>query len=120
MCPAIFLPLNTRPGSWRLPVEPCERCATETPWLARSPLNPQRFMAPAKPLPMLVPHTSTNWPITKWPTVRPVPGSSSASSLTRNSASLALGITLALAKWPRIGLVTFFALARPTPSWTAA
>ena len=25
----------------------------------------------------------------------------------------------ALAKWPRIGLVTFFTLASPTPSWTA-
>ena len=77
-------------------------------------------MAPAKPLPMLVPQTSTYWPTTKCPTVRAVPGSSSASSLTRNSASLALGVTLALAKWPRIGLVTFFALARPIPSCTAA
>ena len=120
MWPAIFLPLNTLPGSWRLPVEPCERCESDTPWLARRPLKPQRFMAPAKPLPMLVPHTSTYWPTTKWPTDRLVPGSSRASSLTRNSASLALGVTLALAKWPRIGFVTFLALARPMPSCTAA
>ena len=49
--PAIFLFLKTRPGSWRLPVEPCERCETETPWVARRPLKPQRFIAPAKPLP---------------------------------------------------------------------
>ena len=48
-----------------------------------------------------------------------MPGSSSASSLTRNSASLALGATFALAKWPRIGLVTFLTLAVPTPICTA-
>jgi hypothetical protein len=36
--------------------------------------------------------------------------SSSASGCTRNSPSLAFGSTLALAKWPRIGFVTFFDL----------
>src|SRR5690606_17488219 len=35
--PAIFLPLNTLPGSWRWPVEPCERCDTDTPCEARRP-----------------------------------------------------------------------------------
>ena len=69
-------------------------------------------MAPAKPLPIETPVTSTNWPATKWPTWISAPTSSSASSSTRNSPTFAFGSTLALAKWPRIGLVTFLALAR--------
>ena len=65
MCPAIFLFLNTRPGSWRLPVEPCERCDSDTPWVARRPPKFQRFMAPAKPLPWVTPEMSTIWPAMK-------------------------------------------------------
>jgi hypothetical protein len=49
MWPAIFLPLKTLPGSWLEPVEPCERCETDTPWVARRPPKLCRFMAPAKP-----------------------------------------------------------------------
>src|SRR5699024_9197227 len=41
------------------------------------------------------------------------------SLLTRNSATRRLGSTFALAKWPRIGCVVFFALAAPAPSCTA-
>ena len=62
MWPAIFLPLNTLPGSWHWPVEPCERWLIDTPWLARSPRKLCRFIAPAKPLPMETPETSTNCP----------------------------------------------------------
>ena len=40
ICPAIFLPLNTLPGSWRCPVEPWLRWLTDTPWLARKPPKP--------------------------------------------------------------------------------
>jgi hypothetical protein len=47
------------------------------------------------------------------------PTSSTASGATRNSASLRFGSTFAFAKWPRIGLPTFFTFALPTPSWTA-
>ena len=64
-CPAIFLFLNVLPGSCLPPVEPCDRCEIDTPCVARKPLKFQRFMAPAKPLPVLVPVTSTNWPTTK-------------------------------------------------------
>ena len=46
-------------------VEPIERCEIDTPWLARSPWKFQRFMPPAKPLPVEVPVTSTYWPTTK-------------------------------------------------------
>ena len=62
MCPAIFLPLNTLPGSWHWPVEPCERWLIDTPCEARSPWKLCRFMAPAKPLPIETPETSTNCP----------------------------------------------------------
>ena len=44
MWPAIFLPLNTRPGSWRLPVEPWLRCETDTPCEARRPPKLCRFI----------------------------------------------------------------------------
>ena len=60
--PAIFLFLKVLPGSWRCPVEPWLRCETETPWVARKPPKLCRFIPPAKPLPMLVPTTSTCCP----------------------------------------------------------
>jgi hypothetical protein len=66
-----------------------------------------------------VPVTSTNWPATKWPAVISCPTSSRRVGLTRNSPTLRFGSTFALAKWPRIGLVTFFGLALPAPSCTA-
>ena len=53
--PGIFLFLKTLPGSWRLPVEPMERWLTDTPCVARKPAKFQRFMPPAKPLPIEVP-----------------------------------------------------------------
>src|ERR1044071_7553653 len=117
--PAIFLFLKVLPGSWRCPVEPWLRCETETPWVARNPLKLCRFIAPAKPLPMLVPVTSTYCPGRKCAAVISAPTSTSASSETRNSARRAFGSTLALAKWPRCGFVTFLTLAVPTPSWSA-
>src|SRR5215510_7210964 len=98
MWPAIFLFLKVLPGSWRPPVEPCERCEIETPWLARSPARFQRFIGPAQPLPVEVPVTSTNCPTTKWSAVISAPTGISSFSCTRNSASLRLGSTLAAAK----------------------
>ena len=117
--PAIFLPLNTLPGSWRWPVEPCERCDTDTPWVASRPRKFQRFMPPANPLPMVVPVMSTNWPGMKWAADSSTPTSRTFSGATRNSASFFLGSTLALAKVVRCALATFFTLAAPAPSWKA-
>ena len=62
MWPAIFLPLNTLPGSWHWPVEPWLRWLIDTPCDARRPPKLCRFMPPAKPLPIEVPAMSTNWP----------------------------------------------------------
>ena len=111
--PAIFLPSKVLPGSWRWPVEPWARWVTELPWLARWPRKFQRFIEPAKPLPIEVPVTSTNWPGTKWSAVIVAPTGIMSSSATRNSTSLRFGSTLATAKWPRCALVVFLTLAQP-------
>src|SRR5690606_6024524 len=72
--PAIRLPLNTRPGVAAPPMEPGARCVAWLPWLAPWPAKPCRFMTPAKPLPLLVPVTSTTAPsentsaVISWPT----------------------------------------------------
>ena len=92
--PGIFLFLKVLPGSWRPPVEPIERCETDTPCVARRPPKFQRFMPPAKPLPVEMPVTSTNWPGMKWSAVISAPTGMTASSETRNSASLLLRLDL--------------------------
>src|SRR6185312_1063825 len=117
--PAIFLPLNTLPGSCRWPVEPCERCDTDTPCVARRPWKFQRFIPPAKPLPIEVPVTSTSWPSTKWSACSCAPTSMRFSASTRNSATWRFGSTLATANWPRSALVVFFTLACPAPNCSA-
>ena len=50
MWPAIFLFFQVLPGSWRPPVEPCERCETDTPWVARRPPKFQRFIGAGETL----------------------------------------------------------------------
>src|SRR5262249_1119840 len=73
--PAIRTALNTRPGGAQPPMEPGEGCLRCTPCEARRPWKPCRFMTPAKPLPLLVPVTSTSSPaanssgLSSWPTV---------------------------------------------------
>ena len=62
MWPDMCLPGNTRPGVWRWPMEPGERCDSEVPWEAGPPAKLWRLIVPAKPLPMVVPVTSTIWP----------------------------------------------------------
>jgi hypothetical protein len=48
-----------------MPMEPAELCDTELPWEARLEEKLCRMMAPAKPLPIEVPLTSTFWPTLK-------------------------------------------------------
>ena len=62
MWPDMRLPGNTRPGVWRWPIEPGARCTTEAPCEAMPPAKLWRFIVPAKPLPIVVPVTSTIWP----------------------------------------------------------
>ena len=65
MRPAIFVPLNTRPGKEQAPIEPGARCILWLPWLAPWPVKLWRFMAPAKPLPRLTAVTSTRSPLAR-------------------------------------------------------
>ena len=57
--PAIRVPLNTRAGVAQAPMEPGARWCLWLPWLAPWPLKLWRFIAPAKPLPLLTAVTST-------------------------------------------------------------
>src|ERR1043165_362640 len=76
-------------------------------------------MPPAKPLPMVVPVTSTNWPTRKRSAVISAPTGITESSLTRNSAIVRLGSTLATANRPRSALLTFLTFRVPAPSCSA-
>src|SRR5699024_5954174 len=63
--PDMRLPVNTRPGVAAPPIAPGLRWVAWVPWLAPCPLKPCRFMVPAKPLPLVVPLTSTSAPLSK-------------------------------------------------------
>ena len=72
--PGMRLPLNTRDGVAHWPTAPGLRCTLWAPCEARWPENPWRFMAPAKPLPLLTEVTSTracsarDSTVISWPT----------------------------------------------------
>ena len=74
MRPAILVPRNTRDGVAQAPMEPGARCVRWVPCEAGRPLKLWRFMAPAKPLPLLTAVTSTRSPsasrstLSSWPT----------------------------------------------------
>ncbi len=114
-----LLAFEDLPGSWRWPVEPCERCDTDTPWVASRPRKLWRFMTPAKPLPMVVPVTSTILADDE------MGGAELGADFEHGVGGhaeldhLLGGSTFATAKWPRSALPTFFTLAWPEPSWTA-
>src|SRR5690606_22840871 len=121
MWPDIFLPGNTRPGGWRWPIEPGERCDSELPWVASPMRKFQRLIVPWKPLPLVTPWTSTTWPASKMSARISPPTSKSPilSSATRNSHKPRPASTLALARWPASGLLTSAARLTPTVTCTA-
>src|SRR5690606_12008443 len=63
--PAMRVPLKTRLGVAEAPIEPGLRWLRCAPCEAPTPEKLWRFMVPAKPLPLLVPTTSTSWPASK-------------------------------------------------------
>ena len=75
--PAIFMPLNTRAGVAHAPIEPGARCFLWLPCDAPWPEKLWRFITPEKPLPLLMPVTSTRSPAANtsafmiWPSSKP-------------------------------------------------
>src|SRR6185369_13954597 len=87
--PVMRLPGNTRPGSCAMPMEPGTLCERLLPCDARCDFMWWRLIVPAKPLPIVVPCTSTFWPTAKTSaagTVAPAAYLAAASWVTRNSA----------------------------------
>ena len=117
--PAIFMPLNTRAGVAQAPIEPGERCFLWLPCDAPWPLKLCRTIAPVKPLPLLMPVTSTRSPAPKtsapmtWPTSKPLRSS------TRISARCRWAGALAFLRWPSSGLERRWGLVSPNATWTA-
>ena len=107
----------------------------------RLPAKLCRFMTPAKPFPLPVPHTSKYCPGTKWRTSSTVPVSSMQSGVTRNSHSLYfaaqqrtkhdlygrlasdlqyktdLRSTFKCLKWPICAFLIVFMLGHPAPTF---
>ena len=63
------MPLTTREGNDEAPIEPGARWNIE-PWVAAPPAKLWRFMTPWKPLPRLMPMTSTRSPSLNTPATR--------------------------------------------------
>src|SRR5882672_630796 len=110
-----------------MPIEPGALCDTELPCDARFDEKWCRLMAPANPLPIVTPVTSTFCPTANrsTPSVAPAFTASECSAasvvgLTRNSRSAEPPSTPALAKCPAAGLLMRDALRTPWVSWTAA
>src|SRR6185295_2123787 len=120
--PDIFLPGNTRPGSCAIEIEPGTLCERLLPCEARCEPKWWRLIVPEKPLPIVVPWTSTRWPTAKTPigTCPPALYSAATASATRNSWTTSPATTPALARWPASGLETREAFLSPKTTWSAA
>jgi hypothetical protein len=70
-----LLALEHAPGVWFWPIEPGARCDSELPWVASWVRKLWRLTAPAKPLPMVVPVTSTFCPASNMSTLSSAPTS---------------------------------------------
>ena len=80
-----------------------------------------RFMVPAKPLPTVVPVTSTTWPTLNMSTLISPPTASDSPSpfFRRNSREASPAATLALAKCPASALDTREGRRLPMVTWMA-
>ena len=119
MCPAIFFPLKTFPGSCLCPVDPCDLCETETPCVARKPLKLYLFITPAKPLPIVFDVTSTKF--LSFSTSRPIsfPSLKSATLSTLYSLRIFFASVAFFAKTPFIAFVNLDVFIFPKPIRTA-
>ena len=115
------LPGNTRPGSCAIQIEPGTLCERLLPCDARCELKWWRLIVPAKPLPIVVPCTSTFWPTANTSTRAPcAPAlySAATSAATRNSWMISPASTPALARWPASRLGHARGLARAEATWS--
>ena len=103
------LPGNTRPGPCAMPIEPGVLCERELPCVARFEQKWWRLITPAKPLPFVVPVTSTIWPTLDVSTPIFVAGLELGGLVRRDPELLQHDVppsTPALARWPACGLLT--------------
>ena len=104
--PAIFMPLNTRPGRSTTPIEPGRTVLLWLPWLAPWPLKLWRFIAPAKPLPRLMAVTSTRSPFGQDVGADLLADLEAVDVVEAQLDQVGARPTLALAKWPASGLLS--------------
>src|SRR5882672_1240272 len=121
MCPGKCCPGQTREGKELPPMPPGARWCMD-PCVASPPRKCHRLTAPAKPLPLLMPVTSTNSPGWNRSTRTRSPALvSSAESSSRTSRKRRMGAASAFLKCPSIGLVTRCGLINSTrPSCAAS
>src|SRR4029079_2764139 len=117
--PAIFMPLNTRAGVAHAPTEPGERCFLWLPCDAPWPLKLCRCIAPEKPLPLLMPVTSTRSPAPNTSAPITCPTSNPPRSSTRSSARGRCAGASAFLRCPSSGFERRWGLVSPNESWTA-
>ena len=120
ICPAIFLPLKTLPGSWFWPVDPCALWETETPCDALSPEKLCLFITPANPLPIVFDCISTNfWSLNNSKPIS-LPSLNSEILSTLNSFKNFFGSVDFFAKKPFICFLIFEVLIFPKPTCIAS
>ena len=117
--PAIFLFLNTLPGSWFWPVDPCDLCETETPWEALSPPKLYFFITPANPLPIVLDLTSINLTSLNDSSPISLPVLKSSVFSTLYSLIICWGSVFFFAKKPFIWFVNFEFFIFTKPNLTA-
>ncbi len=117
MCPAIFLPLNTREGVADAPTEPGLRTLCE-PWLTGPRLKLWRLIVPWKPLPIEVPETLIRSPGSNDSTVTLSPTWSPLGP--RNSTRCRCPPAPALRRWPSSPFDSLRSTTGSKASWTAS
>ena len=116
ICPAIFFPLKTFPGSCLCPVDPWDLCETETPCDALNPPKFHLFITPAKPLPIVFDLTSINFLSFNISNPSSFPSLYSSILSILNSFKIFFGSVFFFVKYPFICFVNFefFILKKPT------
>src|SRR5207302_7877700 len=103
-----------------MPTLPTARCIRLFPWESRCPPKLCRFIAPANPLPLLTPTTSTRSPLANTSALIDCPTSACSPCARRTSRITRWGLSPLRANTPRAGLLILPSATSPNPNWTAA